>query len=73
MISLMGPPPLDFLRQCGEKADQYWEKNGQRGYIIPLFLDESCTLLTLQSRRLEKFGPDSGYKLGSDGSETGTR
>ena len=32
MVSLMGPPPLDFLRQCGEKADQYWEKNGQCGY-----------------------------------------
>lgn len=40
MISLLGPPPLDFLRQCGEKADQYWEKNGQCGYtntpVVPV-------------------------------------
>ena len=29
MISIMGPPPLEFLRRCGEKADQYWEKDGK--------------------------------------------
>ena len=28
MISIMGPPPLDFLHRCGEKAEKYWEKNG---------------------------------------------
>ena len=43
MISIMGPPPLDFLRQCGEKADQYWEKNGQYGKInIPVLGRELC-------------------------------
>jgi hypothetical protein len=41
MIAVMGPPPLDFLRQCGDKADQYWDKNGQCGKIdIPILRRE---------------------------------
>ncbi|KAI9803816.1 MAG: hypothetical protein M1825_001696 [Sarcosagium campestre] len=36
MISVMGPPPLDLLRQCGEKADQYWEKNGTWKNLAPI-------------------------------------
>jgi serine/threonine-protein kinase SRPK3 len=29
MISVMGPPPVDLLRRAGEKAEQYWEPDGQ--------------------------------------------
>lgn len=34
MISLLGPPPLKFLQRCGEKADQYWDRNGKRDSIV---------------------------------------
>lgn len=29
MISIMGPPSVEFLRKCGEKTDQYWDNNGE--------------------------------------------
>ncbi|KAL8868786.1 MAG: hypothetical protein Q9174_004754 [Haloplaca sp. 1 TL-2023] len=36
MISIMGPPPLDFLQRCGETADQYWEKDGTWKNLAPI-------------------------------------
>ncbi|KAF2720415.1 kinase-like protein [Polychaeton citri CBS 116435] len=36
MIAIMGPPSLDFLRQCGKKADQYWEKNCTWKNLVPI-------------------------------------
>ncbi|KAI6911462.1 kinase-like protein [Hortaea werneckii] len=35
MISLLGPPPLKFLQRCGEKADQYWDRNGNWKNLVP--------------------------------------
>ena len=67
----MGPPPVDFLLQCGEKADQFWDENGPCGKISIPLLGQSYPLLTLQSRHLEKPGPNPGYKLGAHGSKTG--
>ncbi|KZF26692.1 protein kinase [Xylona heveae TC161] len=49
MISIMGPPPLEFLRQCGEKAEQYWEKNGTWKNLAPI----PATNLEGMERRLE--------------------
>ncbi|KAI7549012.1 kinase-like protein [Hortaea werneckii] len=36
MISLLGPPPLKFLRRCGEKADQYWDRNGNWKNLVSI-------------------------------------
>lgn len=30
MISLMGPPPLEFLKRS-EKSPKYWDENGDTG------------------------------------------
>ncbi|KAF2452533.1 kinase-like domain-containing protein [Lineolata rhizophorae] len=49
MISIMAPPPLDFLRQCGEKADQYWDKNGTWKNLAPI----PDTSLERMDQRLE--------------------
>ncbi|KAI9666607.1 MAG: hypothetical protein M1821_004543 [Bathelium mastoideum] len=49
MISVMGPPPLSFLRQCGEKADKYWEKDGTWKNLAPI----PDTSLERMDQRLE--------------------
>ncbi|RMY15626.1 hypothetical protein D0868_00782 [Hortaea werneckii] len=36
MVSLSGPPPLKFLQRCGEKADQYWDRNGNWKNLVPI-------------------------------------
>ncbi len=57
MISLMGPPPLDFLPQCGEIADQYWEKNGQCGYTNTPVLGRELYPSNVAKQALGKIWP----------------
>ena len=54
MIAIMGPPPLSFLERCGEKAGQYWDKDGQS---IDCYIGESCNPLTLQLGTWKNLAP----------------
>ncbi|RMY96140.1 hypothetical protein D0861_00288 [Hortaea werneckii] len=49
MTSLLGPPPLRFLQRCGEKADQYWDKDGNWKNLVPI----PDTSLEQMDQRLE--------------------
>lgn len=37
MITVVGPPPLEFLRRRGETANQYWDQNGE-SYNVNIFV-----------------------------------
>ncbi|KAI7369621.1 kinase-like protein [Hortaea werneckii] len=50
MTSLLGPPPLKFLQRCGEKADQYWDKDGNWKNLVPI----PDTSLEQMDQRLEE-------------------
>ncbi|KAL8967014.1 MAG: hypothetical protein Q9183_003108 [Haloplaca sp. 2 TL-2023] len=49
MIAIMGPPPLDFLGRCGEKSDEFWEKDGTWKDLAPI----PDTSLEREDQRLE--------------------